>query len=108
MRTLALSLLPMTLATLTGCSSAPNQPTLELTTSKSPEAYSTCVMQTLQKAHRDPSLLQANRGYRVVLGSPVAADNVIEAYKGSSGGRVYVYQRGLFTNDLVEVANKCA
>lgn len=107
MRTSTLSCLALALTVLAGCSSTPNQPTLELTTAKSPEAYSTCVMQKLQEDHQQPSLSQANRGYRVVLSSPVAASNVIEAYKGSTGGRVYVYQRSLFSNDLTAVANAC-
>lgn len=108
MRIPTLSCLAVALAVVAGCTSTPNQPTLELTTSKSPEAYSTCVVEKLREGHQQPDLSQSNRGYRVVLASPVAASNVIEAYKGNTGGRVYVYQRSLFGNDLTQVATACA
>ena len=50
MRFLPLAAASFTITLLAGCASAPNQPTKELVTAKSPEAFSTCVMQKLQVA----------------------------------------------------------
>ncbi|AHD15608.1 hypothetical protein C163_18340 [Pseudomonas sp. FGI182] len=108
MRFLPLAAASFTFTLLAGCASAPNQPTKELLTAKSPEAFSACVMQKLQENQQSPNVTHTSRSYRVILSSPVAADNVIETFKGDTGGKVYVYQRGLFSENLVRVASQCA
>ncbi|WP_062382146.1 hypothetical protein [Pseudomonas abietaniphila] len=93
---------------LAGCASAPNEPTLTLTTQKSPEQFTACVMPKLQDRALSPSLSQTQRHYRIVVSSSVAADNVIEAYKASSGGKVFVYERNLLSSGFGRAAKDCA
>lgn len=93
---------------LAGCSSAPNEPTLSLETAKSPEQYSACVIPKLHDRDLTPVLSQAQRHYKIVMSSSVAADNVIEAYKANKGGKVYVYERSLMSSDVGQIAKECA
>ncbi|WP_025128936.1 hypothetical protein [Pseudomonas sp. PH1b] len=81
---------------LTGCASAPNDPSLVLQTSKTPAEYAECVVPKLQ----DPTVSQTQRGYRIVVSSKIAADNVLEAYKAPNGGKVYLYERHLLASSF--------
>ncbi|RJX74097.1 hypothetical protein [Pseudomonas sp. LS-2] len=92
---------------LAGCASAPNEPTLTLQTAKSPEQFTACVMPRLQGQAQGPILSQTQRHYRIVVPSSVAADNVIEAYKASGGGKVFVYERSLLTSGFGAAAKAC-
>ena len=96
------------LTLLAGCVSAPNEPTLALETSKSPDAYAACVMPRLQEHAFHPTLTQGQRNYRIVVPSTIAADNVIDAYKAASGGKVFVYERSLLSPGFARVARECA
>ncbi|WP_225774539.1 hypothetical protein [Pseudomonas sp. Marseille-Q5115] len=96
------------LGALTGCASAPNEPTLALQTSKSPDAYAACVMPRLQEHAFHPTLTQGQRNYRIVVPSSIAADNVIDAYKAGEGGKVFVYERSLLSPGFARVARECA
>jgi len=93
---------------LAGCASAPNEPTLTLETSKTPEQYTACVVPKLQGRELTPVLSQVQRHYKIVMSSSVAADNVIEAYKANSGGKVFVYERSLLGSAVGKVAKECA
>jgi uncharacterized lipoprotein YajG len=93
---------------LAGCASAPNEPTLTLETSKTPEQYTACVVPKLQSRSLSPVLSQAQRHYKIVMSSSVTADNVIEAYKANSGGKVFVYERSLLGAGVGKVAKECA
>ncbi|MNZ84959.1 hypothetical protein D3C78_1037320 [compost metagenome] len=44
---------------------------------------------------------QTQRSYRIVVPSKVAADNVLETYKASSGGKVFLYERKLLASAFV-------
>lgn len=92
---------------LAGCASTPNEPTLTLVTQKSPEQFTACVMPKLQDNALSPSLSQTQRHYRIVVSSSVAADNVIEAYKASNGGKVFVYERSLMSSGFGRAAQDC-
>lgn len=97
---------------LAGCASAPNQPTLVLQTKKSPEQYTDCLVPKLQDRKFTPTLSQTQRHYRVVVSSAVAADNVIEAYKAPTGGKVFLYERRLLassftTSSFEQAAQEC-
>ncbi|NUT81379.1 MULTISPECIES: hypothetical protein [Pseudomonas] len=92
---LPLAFFPLLLA---GCVSAPNNPTLTLQTSKTPAQYAECVVPKLQG---NPMVSQTQRSYRIVVPSKVSADNVLEAYKAGSGGKVFIYERHLLASNLL-------
>ncbi len=95
-----LFLLPLAFSSLllAGCASAPNNPTLTLQTSKTPAQYAECVVPKLQG---NPMVSQTQRSYRIVVPSKVSADNVLEAYKTGSGGKVFIYERHLLASNLL-------
>jgi hypothetical protein len=86
---------------LAGCASAPNDPTLTLQTSKSPEQYADCVVPKLRGSALNPMVSQTQRSYRIVVPSKVSANNVLEAYKAGNGGKVFVYERHLLASNLL-------
>lgn len=92
---------------LAGCASAPDEPTLTLQTNKSPEQFTACVVPRLQGQSLTPVLSQAQRRSRIVVSSSLAADRVIEAYKASNGGKVYVYEHSLLTSGMGQAAKEC-
>lgn len=92
---------------LAGCASAPCEPTLTLKTTKSPGQYAACVMPKMQGGALNTARSQAQRHYRIVVSSPVTADNVIEAYKTSAGASIFVYERSLLTSDFGRTAQEC-
>jgi uncharacterized lipoprotein YmbA len=83
---------------LAGCASAPNDPTLTLQTKKAPADYAQCVLPKLQDDALSATLSQTQRSYRIVVSSKVAADDVLEAYKASNGGKVFLYERTLLAS----------
>ncbi|MFJ2685028.1 hypothetical protein ACIOYV_14950 [Pseudomonas sp. NPDC087342] len=86
---------------LAGCASAPNDPTLTLQTKKTPAEYADCVVPKLQGSALAPTVSQTQRSYRIVVPSKVTANNVLEAYKTSSGGKVFVYERQLLASSFM-------
>ena len=88
-------------ALLTGCASAPNDPTLTLQTHKAPAQYAECVVPKLQGSSLNPTVSQTQRSYRIVVPSKVAADNVLEAYKAQDGGKVFLYERHLLASSFM-------
>lgn len=79
---------------LSGCASAPNDPTLTLQTKKAPADYADCVLPKLQQDALHTTVSQTQRSYRIVVSSKVAADDVLEAYKG----KVFLYERALLAS----------
>lgn len=100
MRLLLVSVISIAYSLLAGCASGPNQPTRIMQTSKSPEQYAECVVPKLQDRTQTPTLSQSQRHYRIVVSSTVAADNVIEAYKAPTGGKVFLYERRLLASSF--------
>jgi uncharacterized lipoprotein YajG len=86
---------------LAGCASAPNDPTLTLQTSKTPAQYADCVVPKLQRSALNPTVSQTQRSYRIVVPSKVSADNVLEAYKAGTGGKVFIYERHLLASNFL-------
>ena len=86
---------------LAGCASAPNDPTLTLQTHKTPAQYADCVVPKLQGSALNPTVSQTQRSYRIVVPSKVSADNVLEAYKAGSGGKVFIYERHLLASNFL-------
>ncbi|VEF11469.1 lipoprotein [Pseudomonas fluorescens] len=86
---------------LTGCASAPNNPTLVLQTSKTPAQYAECVVPKLQGSALAPTVSQNQRSYRIVVPSKISADNILEAYKAGSGGKVFLYERHLLATNYL-------
>ncbi|WP_191486864.1 hypothetical protein [Pseudomonas sp. FEN] len=101
MRPLSVSALAIGTLLLAGCASAPNDPTLTLQTRKSPAQYASCVVPKLQGSALTPTVSQSQRGYRIVVSSKVSADNVLEAYKAGTGGKVFIYERHLLASNLL-------
>lgn len=98
-----LSLVPaMTFASLllAGCATAPNDPTLVMQTHKTPAEYAECVVPKLKSDAQTANVSQSQRGYRIVVTSKVAADNVLEAYKAPNGGKVFLYERHLLASSF--------
>ncbi|NWB26737.1 hypothetical protein [Pseudomonas gingeri] len=98
MRFLLLPVLALASLLLSACASAPNDPTLTLQTSKTPEQYTECVVPKLQKNAFNTTVSQTQRHYKIVVASKFAADNVLEAYKAPSGGKVFIYERQLLAS----------
>ncbi|WP_213941300.1 hypothetical protein [Pseudomonas sp. dw_612] len=86
---------------LAGCASAPNDPTLTLQTKKTPAEYADCIVPKLQGNALAPTVSQTQRSYRIVVPSKVTANNVLEAYKTPSGGKVFVYERHLLASNFM-------
>lgn len=101
MRPLFVSALVVASLLLAGCASAPNDPTLTLQTSKTPAQYADCVVPKLQGIALSPTVSQTQRSYRIVVPSKVSADNVLEAYKAGSGGKVFLYERHLLASNFL-------
>ncbi|SDT19263.1 hypothetical protein SAMN05216598_4353 [Pseudomonas asplenii] len=93
MRRLLVPVLAFAGLLLQGCASAPNDPTLTLQTSKTPEQYTECVVPKLQKNAITPTVSQTQRHYKIVVASRFAANNVLEAYKAPMGGKIFLYER---------------
>lgn len=83
---------------LSGCASAPNAPTLTLQTRKAPADYAHCVLPKLQNDALKATVSETQRSYRIVVSSKVSADEVLEAYKASNGGKVFLYERALLAS----------
>jgi hypothetical protein len=79
---------------LSGCASTPNDPTLTLQTKKAPEEYAECVLPKLHEGALHTTVSETQRSYRIVVSSKVAADDVLEAYKG----KVFLYERALLAS----------
>ena len=101
MRPLFVSALVVASLLLAGCASAPNDPTLTLQTRKTPAQYADCVVPKLQSSALNPTVSQTQRSYRIVVPSKVSADNVLEAYKAGSGGKVFLYERHLLASNFL-------
>jgi ABC-type uncharacterized transport system auxiliary subunit len=86
---------------LSGCASAPNNPTLTLQTSKTPAQYAECVVPKLQGSAMTPTVSQTQRSYRIVVPSKISADNILEAYKAGTGGKVFLYERHLLASNYL-------
>ncbi|WP_166215989.1 hypothetical protein [Pseudomonas atagonensis] len=101
MRPILLPAMTFAALLLAGCASAPNTPSLTLQTHKTPAQYADCVVPKLQGSALNPSVSQTQRSYRIVVPSKISADNVLEAYKAGSGGKVFVYERHLLASNLL-------
>ncbi|MBP5968216.1 MULTISPECIES: hypothetical protein [Pseudomonas] len=101
MRSLSVSAMAVAAVLLAGCASAPNDPTLTLQTRKTPAQYADCVVPKLQGIALNPTVSQTQRSYRIVVPSKVSADNVLEAYKAGSGGKVFLYERHLLASNFL-------
>ncbi|WP_268800784.1 hypothetical protein [Pseudomonas huanghezhanensis] len=96
---------------LAGCGSTPNNPSVTLDTQKSPADYAACVFPKWQKAKPDATLTESKGHYRILVPSKVAADEILEVYKGNPNTRVFIYQRvplsGLLHGKLETAARDC-
>lgn len=101
MRSTCVSAMAFGMLLLAGCASAPNDPTMTLKTSKTPAQFADCVVPKLQGSALNPTVSQNQRSYRIVVPSKVTADNVLEAYKAGSGGKVFIYERHLLASNFL-------
>lgn len=100
MRLLPLFAMTSAALVLAGCASAPNDPSLVMQTRKTPAQYADCVIPKLQSSDQTATVSQSQRGYRIVVTSKVAADNVLEAFKAPNGGKVFLYERHLLASSF--------
>lgn len=100
MRLLPVSAMTLAVLVLAGCATAPNDPTRVMLTHKTPAQYAECVIPKLQSNAQTASVSQSQRGYRIVVTSKVAADNVLEAFKAPNGGKVFLYERHLLASSF--------
>lgn len=107
MRLLRVPAVSLAYLLLAGCASSPNQPTQILQTSKTPEQYAECVVPKLRDRTQTPILTQSQRHYRIVVSSTLAADNIIEAYKAPTGGKVFLYERTLMASSFNKAVQAC-
>lgn len=109
---LIISLLAAGFAALTGCTSTPNSPSLVLKTAKAPDVYAQCVYPKWQ-AHKSGTTLTPGRNQvRLVAKGAVAADQILEVHKASTGSEVSLYLRGpvastLGVSNLEKSAREC-
>jgi hypothetical protein len=90
LKTGSLALLPVLLV---GCGSTPNNPSVDLNTQKTPADYVACIYPKWQKIKPEASLTESKGHYKILVSSKVAADNILEVYKGNPNTRVFLYQR---------------
>ncbi|KIH83412.1 hypothetical protein [Pseudomonas batumici] len=108
MRPLLVPALAFASLLLAGCASAPNDPTLILQTKKTPSEYADCVVPKLQGSGLTPTVSHTQGGYRIVVPSKMAADNVLEAHKAPNGGKVFLYERHLLASSFTPSSFKRA
>ncbi len=96
---------------LAGCGSTPNNPSVDLDTQKTPANYVACVFPKWQKAKPDATLTESKGHYKILVASKVAADEILEVYKGNPNTRVFLYQRAplsaLVHSPLESAARDC-
>lgn len=100
------------LLALSGCVSAPNTPSLVLTTAKTPSDYAQCVYPKWQKQQLATKLSEQRNRATIVSESPIAADQILEVHKAPAGSEVSVYLRAtlvsaLGTTPLESAAREC-
>lgn len=96
---------------LAGCSSTPNNPSVNLDTKKTPGDYVACVYPKWQKAKPEATLSESRGHYKILIASKIAADEILEVYKGNPNTRVFLYQRtplaSLMHRNLETAARDC-
>jgi hypothetical protein len=92
---------------LSGCAT-PNNPTQTLESSKTPEDYAHCVFPKVQKAKSVATLSGSQNHYKIVAGSKVAADDIIEIHKSTQGSKVSLYERAPITSPFGTALEKAA
>lgn len=84
--------------TLTGCGSTPNNPSVDLETSKSPSDYVQCVFPKWQQAKSSATMTESKGHYKLLVSGKVAQDDILEVFKGNPNTRVFLYQRAPLAN----------
>jgi hypothetical protein len=96
---------------LTGCGSTPNNPSVNLDTKKTPADYVACVYPKWQKAKPEATLTESKNHFKILIPSKIAADEILEVYKGNPNTRVFLYQRtplsSLVPNNLEKAVREC-
>ncbi|SEI65360.1 hypothetical protein [Pseudomonas sp. NFR16] len=98
--------------TLAGCSSTPNNPSLNLDTRKSASEYAQCVFPKWQQIKPEASMTESKGHYKLLVVSKVTSDEILEIYKGNPTTRVFLYQRAPLSsafgrNGLEQAARDC-
>jgi hypothetical protein len=96
---------------LAGCGSTPNNPSVDLDTQKTPADYVACVFPKWQKAKPEATLTESKGHFKILVSSKIAADEILEVYKGNPNTRVFLYQRAplssLVHSNLENAARDC-
>ncbi|WP_296261157.1 MULTISPECIES: hypothetical protein [unclassified Pseudomonas] len=80
-------------ALLAGCSSTPNNPSVDLETPKPAGEYAQCVFEKWQQIKPDATLTESKGHYKLLVSGKVAQDNILEVFKGNPHTRAFLYQR---------------
>lgn len=78
---------------LAGCSSTPNNPSVDLETPKAAGDYAQCVFQKWQQLKPDAKLIESKGHYKLLISGKVAQDNILEVFRGNPNTRAFLYQR---------------
>ncbi|WPO98076.1 hypothetical protein SFA35_15610 [Pseudomonas sp. HR96] len=100
MKTSLIYLLPI--LAMAGCASAPNSPSVTLTTSKSPGEYAQCILPKWQAERPGTQMTQHRELYTLTAPSGIAADQILEVHKTSTGSQVALYLRGAVLRTRLE------
>ncbi|WP_110951172.1 hypothetical protein [Pseudomonas bohemica] len=80
-------------ALLCGCGSTPNNPSVDLETTKAAGDYAQCVFPKWQQIKPATTLTESKGHYKLLVSGKVAQDDILEVFKGNPNTRVFYYQR---------------
>lgn len=80
-------------ASLAGCGSTPNNPSVNLETAKSPADYAQCVLPKWQQVKPETTMSESKGHFKLLVSSKVTQDDILEVFKGNPNTRVFLYQR---------------
>jgi hypothetical protein len=88
-----LLLTAMLAASLYGCGSTPNNPSVDLETAKAPAEYAHCVFPKWQKIKPETTMTEGKNHFKLLVSGKVSQDDILEVFKGNPNTRVFLYQR---------------
>jgi hypothetical protein len=97
---------------LAGCSSTPNNPSVDFNSTKTPSDYAKCVFPKWQQITPDVTMTESKGHYKLLIASKISADEILEVYKGNPSTRVFLYHRAPLSsafgrNALEKAAREC-
>lgn len=78
---------------LAGCGSTPNNPSVNLETSRLAADYAQCVFPKWQKLKPETTMTEGKGHYKLLISGKLSQDDILEVFKGNPNTRVFLYQR---------------